>query len=428
MEYEQPSTSIPVIADRLTGTEGTIATFNDFLEAHLKEEAKFGKTRSTFSRPSISNVRPVNSVDYGEPFSATRSIEDGLPVYELTLQNDDATEGFALVVEDADRQDVFAYSPVGSIADTTYNKGLAIWFRDLYAFGKIVASEAKTRNIWQEGWEYGSFSPISDWEFDRVWTEADSNKPELYWGPLDWSEDIYLWRSSLLYHEWDQTAPYNNKVPSFLNSDPTTRVRVGCWATAVGMIMAIYKRPSTYNWDLIHSSVNILPSETRRADEVSRLLLDVANAGKTKWDPYKNSGTTQPSNIESGLRRLGYDSELVFYGSQMISMDIIEELRNNRPVLCVGYGSDGGHIWVVDRVKIRQLWRYQLVYTLDDSAGTKTWHYNKIRCQSNMLRCNWGWGGPSNGWYYKFEPYVPKLGYYTSLSGNKYLVKGIKPL
>lgn len=108
-----------------SGEEAAIKAFNDFLESFNTQAT----TRSK-DKPSIVSIHKTNTLAYRNE-SIARSQNEGMPVYELTLQNTDSSEGFAIVLEDQTNHDILAYVPNGSIADTAFNVGLAIWFDEL---------------------------------------------------------------------------------------------------------------------------------------------------------------------------------------------------------------------------------------------------------------------------------------------------------
>ena len=83
-------------------------------------------TRAGLSGPNIKSVNRTSSSRYVDiSGAATRSGEeyDEVTFYELTLQNSDDTEGFAVVVGDQRFPEVVTYCPYGSIADTVHIEG-----------------------------------------------------------------------------------------------------------------------------------------------------------------------------------------------------------------------------------------------------------------------------------------------------------------
>ena len=103
---------------RITGEQKAVETFERFLT-----ELSYGDpaTRAA-STPRIVKVNQTSSASYGNNKVSTRALDHAMPIYELILENADATSGFAVVTDDMNYSEVVAYAPKGSLADTVYNK------------------------------------------------------------------------------------------------------------------------------------------------------------------------------------------------------------------------------------------------------------------------------------------------------------------
>lgn len=420
--------------------EKAIETFNNFI-SRLNDDTR---TRSTTSAPKVISIRKTTTATYsGTPHTRSNSI--ALPVCELTLENTDKTQGFAVVTSAAAIDEVIAYSPQGSIADTVYNKALALYFRDLAILSDIVSSEAVTRaDYWQPGWDDIVYKQVSSEEFVRWLTPWESeNRPNKgfswgYYDPIDKME----FESAYVPTLWAQENPYNNRVPKYVVGTKS-KVVVGCYPVAVGQIMAFHKFPSTYNWSTLTMCPTIDPTptvpgggideskETFAQKEVSRLLTDIAIAAETYYDTLPNTrnfGSTQVGKTLLGLYKMGYDAKEVYFGGKGGSSALIkEEIQNyHRPVLYNGQTDKSkGHIWVIDAVLTQERWSYISYYVHGGENNGKE-GLERYRVQGNLLHCNWGWGGSSNGWYYNFTP--PHKGEFIHFYKDKHLYTGIKPM
>jgi len=456
---------------QLSDEEKVVETFNRFVESLNRES----ETRATaVSKATVSSVRKISAGAYGGA-SQTRSSSDapGLSTYELTLENPDNTRGFAVVADPAVFDQVIAYAPVGSIADTVYNKGLALYFRELAMLSDIVSKQSKQEEATrsgnndprQSGW--GDMAVFIDWgseEFVR-WLAPEEcgqggNRSWVFYGPIDHEEIA----SAYVPTKWNQDNPYNSAVPyPHCIYDPVYKlnipVLVGCYAVAVGQIMAYHRYPPTYNWDLLTASqtIPVVPlihfshgeyqydqyvyaNPTPTQYEVARLLYDIALAGKTtyKTTPAPGEGGTSPENQKQGLINMGYAVTGDIYDymenepSGTSSSVIRDEIQTyHRPVLysAVGkYTSDGkpagGHVWVVDAVLTFEQWEYISFWGYGPDGYTGE-GLNRYRTQGRLLHCNWGWGGNSDGWYYSFIPSHggKPIEFYT----QKILFTGIHP-
>ena len=403
LKVEESTSGIPEL--QLVGEERATETFNNFIRI-LNDDPE---TRSTSIVPIISSVKRTSTSAYGS--TQTKSNGFDLPVYELILQNPDSTNGFAVVADASIADEVIAYSPRGSIADTTYNEGLALYFRELAQLSEIISQNTVTKVVTNPGGNSGEYvQPGWDnafyfkrYETAEIFRWKTPGEPYTYgyYGPIDHLENF----TAFVPTEWSQHAPYNNKVPYYVTGT-NKRVVVGCYAVAVGQLMAFHKKPTTYNWSLLTSYPMISPGSG--ANEVSRLLYDIAVAGNTTYstDAPTGSGSTYTENIISGIDRMGYTANQIYLGSEGgSSLPIREEIKTyKRPVLYSATSPTAGHIWVIDAVISYERWYYyQVSHSGPGWGGTIS--VTRCRAQCNLMHCNWGWGGDCDGWYYDFNPH-----------------------
>ncbi len=449
--------------------EKVVATFDSFLD-RLGGDPQ--SRSSIMGDARITSVRQTTTAAYrGGGDAQTRSEGSGMPVYELTLTNPDNTTGFAVVADPETVDEVIAYAPLGSFADTVFNKGLAMYFQELAALADAVdlarqqfeqenAQDLATRNYgpggyWdpnykQPGWDDIFNVTISDPEFYRWLTpdEMVQHQNDYYsWSyqdPIDYTNTV----SASVPTRWGQGNPYNNRVPVRVTARPWENVVVGCFAVAVGQLMAFHKYPSTYNWNMLTATETIpvtptndggiiLSQETSAQKEVSRLLYNMAVAGNTKFRPGDANGNGSGGATNAGtpltvLPMMGYTVTRTYMETAAISSSLMikEEISTwRRPVLYCAeiVGEDTGHIWVIDGVLTQERWGYSGFSGYGYSEVPSGWKgLNRYRAQGNLVHCNWGWYGYGDGWFYNFNAPHYTRGF-AYLMQNKYLYTGIKP-
>lgn len=428
----------------ISGEEKAIETFNKFIE-NLNANPK---TRSTIvPTAKVISVKKTTASAYGRN-PPTRSGSKELSIYELTLENPDNTSGFAVVTDAATIDEVVAYVPEGAIADTVFNKSLALYFRDLSLLSEAINERVTTKaDYWQPGWDEIFNVQIRSREFVRWLTDWErANRPMqgrswTYYDPVDKMEII----SAYVPTKWGQTNPYNNRVPvKYIDDNPKKdNVMVGCYPVAVGQVMAYHRYPASYNWSMLTMSPMVAPTpykrrlgtylginldkETAAQKEVSRLLYDIALAGETKHDPKRNAGSTYLAMVVTGLNRMGYSANEIYMGAQGGSSLIIrDEIKNfRRPVLYAAQNDSVGHIWVIDAVLTQERWGYISSWYFGGENDGKE-GLDRYRVQGNLVHCNWGWHGSGDGWFYNFTP--PYKDGFIKLYKSKYLYTGIKPM
>lgn len=407
-----------------SGEEKAIEAFNAFI-SNLND--KLG-TRGV--KAQIVQVKKYTSAAYrGNEYAATRSAENETPVYELVLDNQDNTKGFAVVAEFPTSSDVMAYAPIGSVTDTVFNKGLALFFREFACFTEALAQKQKrvttraTDEYWQGYQEYSFVTVPGTYEYYRDMTKEEIEKygaGYLKTGPVDYRAT----HGPLVSTKWEQNAPYNNKVPVFLNGT-NKRVKVGCFAVAVAQLMSYHKKPSSYNWSLLTAAPTISVYDNVASDEVSRLMIDIATAGKTDFDAINNTGGTFSYDMAPAIRQMGYKVVKTYLDSENSGDSIYNNIMSNRPVLMSGATPNKGHIWVIDGIFTQERWFYSGVSITGTNIPAR-YMINRQRERSRLCHCNWGWGGLSNGWYYDYSPvYTDGLSYRYAY--DKYIYTQIEP-
>ena len=197
----------------------------------------------------------------------------------------------------------------------------------------------------------------------------------------------------LLTTTWGQGWPYNEFCPSDSNGSGG-HVLTGCVATAMAQIMKYHNYPkqgrgsheydhpqygtvsadfetTTYNWNMMPNYISITNSE------ISTLMFHCGVATNMDYGTDGSATYTRivPTALSLYFKYSHYTQNVIRGSSDSTSWttSLIEELKNLRPVLYVGYDVSYkiGHAFVIDG--------YQ---------GTDYFH------------CNWGWDGNADGYFY----------------------------
>lgn len=231
----------------------------------------------------------------------------------------------------------------------------------------------------------------------------------------------------LLNTSWNQTAGYNNLMPtasqvgcsSFLTGN--NRAYAGCVPIAIAQVMRYHNYPTNFNW-------SVMPNHSG-STTTSELIYDIhqkiINPPNTIFNPspltYYCDGTGVKSSYNVGnLFKNKYNYSTAQYNTQFqmphpIRMQL--EILQNRPVILDGGRKSGwwifasrrdGHMWVCDGFT-----RQVLCVTL---------RFPPITIQHTITRfhMNWGWGGAFNGYftYGNFNPGSSDFNYKVNVLYN----------
>lgn len=205
----------------------------------------------------------------------------------------------------------------------------------------------------------------------------------------------------LLATTWDQSKPYNDDCPLFLNG---ARSVTGCVATAMAQVMYYHQWPAATtkeipaylcatNWGS-HVSVSAIPantafdwanmqlsyngSETAEQNKAVSTLMAAAGASvKMDYADHLNGGSSAAVALCDDALKIYFDysATTTFVDRNDFFLDdwtelLYNELALSRPVLYGGQSSGGGHAFVVDGY---------------DGEG--------------KFHINWGWNGSDNGYF-----------------------------
>lgn len=330
--------------DEITRATKLVKEFSDMIN-------KPSITTKSSSKLNIT-LSDSKTLRFNLPNTKSENNTDSINLYTFSLETNGKT-GFAIVSGDERIGEVYAYVENGSLADTTYIKGMAymissipdICERNLYKY----AEDCITTKSFEEGY-------------------------------FDTSE----FNGNLIKTEWSQDEPYNWGTPS-----PTCKYYpAGCGVIAVAQIVAYYKKCNK-NFDF-----NALTTDPIiKTNSSSYLKNEVANfvayIGKQCHADYscKVTNTYMQSGCMEAFTQFGYKHTSSF-GSLYLDEDGYERvrtcIRSGNVIIAIGQDTAdrGGHFWIIDG-------------------------FIPIMCKcldSNKIHINWGWGGTANGWYTDLGP------------------------
>lgn len=222
--------------------------------------------------------------------------------------------------------------------------------------------------------------------------------------------------------QWGQEAPFNNDCPKANSKQCLT----GCVATAMAQIMYYYKWPIVgrgqksyasgidgvgiigtnfaeheYAWDAMRNTTAENLESEESAAAVAQLCYDCGIGSRMNYGT-SGSGTHDDNAMEALYRYFGYKASTIkleyrecYSDDEAWAHVLRKELDNKRPILYGGYGTSGGHEFVVDGY---------------DSNG--------------YFHVNWGWDGSADG-YFMISALKPNLS--NNFSEGNSIVIGIMP-
>ena len=222
---------------------------------------------------------------------------------------------------------------------------------------------------------------------------------------------------------WNQSVPYNLKVPiytyTYNNQDYSEQCVTGCVATALAQVMNYYQWPAscpaldayttsekslglyvealpttTFDWSLMKNSYDY--SETgAAANEVAKLMRYIGQAIHMDYNIADNGGSAGAIYQDVMINTFGYSRSMhsvsrADYTTAEWEGILYQELAEGRPVLYDGASTSSGHQFICDGY---------------DGNG--------------LFHMNWGWGGQSDSYFVLSiaNPYSKGIGGGTGKSG-----------
>lgn len=217
----------------------------------------------------------------------------------------------------------------------------------------------------------------------------------------------------LLTTTWAQSgSPYNDLMKT-CKSNVSGHAPAGCWAVAIGQLMAYYQYPKTLSYKIDRRtkrslspnwSVIVKEKDAENLDEiyakkqVGELLYGIGL--NIDMDYGCDGSSAKESDAMSYLKACGYSG----CGTQSFTFEKAKGyLDLRRPVLMngkqkkVAFVAYDGHAWVVDGYTTLRYDCY--TYTLDHSTNSSTNRYVNTIYEHPLLHINWGWKGKNNGYF-----------------------------
>ena len=351
-----------------------------------------------------SNRRIVERFSLGGPDTKTGLMEDPL-IYVFNFNDE---KGFAIASGDNRMPPVFCLTEKGSLSDTAClpEGAIAMLSRidtDYRMILGLPVSDFNGNTITQE--QYGQYAGLNNIrEGDPV--------PETETVYTNWQTEEIIGTS--LKCKWNQTSPFNH----FCKTTEGKEAYVGCVPVAVGQVMYYWGKSCTYvgysyDWNLIKRIIaSYIPSYPHPLDEawdqVQHLLFDLGRRENlnVEYGEVDNSDGSFASsnNIERTFLNFGYSDG----GTECeYNLSVLKNELLMGPVLGSGYSKkvekvflgivfsteyDDGHSWVYDQCK----GQYRIRKVIDKNTREVLRSSKEVRM---LVRCNWGWGGISDGFY-----------------------------
>jgi hypothetical protein len=346
---------------------------------------------SPATRGSAGTRKIANHYTVGQPIgsSVTRSVDGELPDPYVHIFNFEDGEGYALISGDKRTAPVFAITESGALTKDTKvdNPGLILFLANMEAY---------------------YFSSIENYEEEPM-TRASSWSE---YGP--WINSAPYATKGLSFNNWSQGSPYNDSLRLINNERPWA----GCTATATALVMAFHKHSKKFNghefnWDVltrherthgVNGVVDRTYYNSAAAPGIALLMQQLGLSCNLNMSYGLDGSGADEANIPRTLRNYGYSNGGT-HGNYN-ETTVLNELKAGYIVVACGFASEtknkflgitlwkthkDGHTWVLDRIMARNRTKTDYVDGRRKSTSTETQY---------LLRCNWGWGGTDNGYFF----------------------------
>ncbi len=297
-------------------------------------------------------------------------------------------QGYAIVSGDRRLPLELAFVPKGRISKTINEPGQSVCMAQLQS---MIQYEIANFN---EEYTPHLETALKKLNVSNAGSRNTGLFPTITYGP--WTTVVT--KAPLVSVEWNQGSPYNDHVSLKCGTD---QAPTGCVATAVAQICTNYNRPlkyngHTYHWAELEKVANAKNLSSTYRSEIATLFSDI---GKGVGMEYGCDGSTASmDNARNLLGSFGYHTDKDDYNFSYVKAD----RDQNRVLMITGYAIkkvtsvifdfvsyDEGHAWVIDGYKKR-------TRTANVTIGSIT--YPGLDTQ-DLVHCNFGWGGSSNGYY-----------------------------
>lgn len=184
--------------------------------------------------------------------------------------------------------------------------------------------------------------------------------------------------------KWHQHAPYNNQISQSMGLPD---VAAGCVPIAIGQIMAYYQHNvygMTFDWNLLNMCRYGVTMTSAAESEVARFIKAIRDQ------------LTSPIGLSQCVFFMGTYAGFSNVNSSDYNYNSVKNmLISGRPVFIGGTSNEGDHTWVIDGYHYYRLDEWERSYVgmhIDEEKIIATYYYN-------LVHCNYGWGGPCDGYY-----------------------------
>lgn len=394
--------------------------------ASQKANAFFGKvsTKTNSSEKSRRTYWVKYTSTLPQMFSSN-SKPDSIPLYLI-----DYKDGRSILISGDERiPEVLAYSNNGPISLEKNGSGLDIIIDNLPTFVSYKIDNFESC--------YDSLLQVS---LQKTGLSASSVPLQRIESHLSQWETIYDY-PPMVPVKWNQDGLYNQLFPPVTDKEGSlAHAYAGCTAVATAQILAYYKYPSiinnyVYHWQIMTSKPSINDLDIVGQKDIQNLLFDIAkNCNPT----YSSTGTgISQHEANTYLKRIGYTTD----GVQRYNKgQVVNSIKNNHPVLTVGYRIDEhnnyvGHTWVIDGANARQQTYTEQIYEykginpkpanpIDPAEWELVSDITEIY-KEEYVRCNFGYSGSYDNVNYQHE-------LFHLANGRKYIynletITNIKP-
>lgn len=336
-------------------------------------------TKSAAGR-SISSIKPITK----QSAKTKSGTETDTLAYLFNFSNE---QGYTILSADRRTDYILSLVPQGNIdfdediSEDILQTGVMVFYGNLYAaYEKQIERANKLQDSLIE-------SALAKLEADGTITRAGTTQLTFEYGIPEYKVAI----PKMIPVRWGQDNPYDLSTPI----QSGQHCKTGCVATAVAQLMAYWRYPSSYNWNVMMPASGNESLATYQ--NISQLMYNVGVGVNTKYGV--NSSSAYFDDIPGYLSQLGYNSGN--YGAYNQNK-VENSLKNHRPVLIAGSSLkvdvytkylifwkkyshtyyDGNHTWLLDG--LMNVTTPVVLYNNGKYMQT-IWVYD------TMVHCNFGW-------------------------------------
>jgi hypothetical protein len=211
-----------------------------------------------------------------------------------------------------------------------------------------------------------------------------------------WKDGSKIW-PLLGYNKWHQWYPYNFYCPDHCPA--------GCQAISLVQLIACNEWPApstivssvTSTWDEMkrhgnnwYDSLTDYARKARIQNDLAVIIREIGNHNNMKYGTEGSSATTE--DAEAYMKRYYKNVSVSGYDQNAVRTMV----RMGLPVWIRATCDDGGHAWTIDGLLSQER---EVTYTYPPDARYPTGYKSTTTVTRELVHCNWGWSGSSNGYY-----------------------------